>query len=177
MIKQSEKWDRFYLNLAEYVSRLSKDPSTKVGAVVVNWEHQQEFIGYNAFPKGVRDLIERYEDRNLKYEIIRAGHAERNAIRKANIVGMARGASLYVYPVFSFPPVCSDCAGEAIASGIAEVVGYKPKMDTVEEIERVKRWEDSIKISRMMCEEAGITWREIEQEKMDDYAARLSVHA
>ncbi len=138
--KQSEKWDRFYLDLAKFVAtRLSKDPSTKVGAVVVNWE------------KGVEDLEERYNDRSIKYPLVE--HAERNAMFKAGREN-CQGATLYVWPAFAFPPVCSDCGKAAIAHGIKEIVGYIGP-----ETEATKRWEESIKFSKLMCEEAGVTWR------------------
>jgi len=55
MNNKNEKWDRRFLELAKLASTWSKDPSTQVGAVVVNWDKQQEFIGYNGFPSGVED--------------------------------------------------------------------------------------------------------------------------
>lgn len=151
---RKEKWDRRYLNLAKEVSTWSLDPSTKVGAIVVNYEWQKEFIGYNGFPKGVSDSPERYNDRELKYKLV--VHAESNAIRKAG--DYARGSTLYVYPSFAFPPICNECCKDAIQAGIKYIVGYKPYMNDP----RVQRWLESIAISKMMCEEAGITWREIE---------------
>lgn len=148
----TEKWDRKYLNLAKYVAEnWSKDPSTKVGAVVVNYEHNQEFIGYNGFPIGVADTIERYNDREKKYKII--VHAEVNAILKSG--KLARGATLYVYPSFSSPPICNECAKIVIQSGIKEIVSIEPDMSDP----RTVRWFNSMEISKMMFEEAGITWR------------------
>lgn len=156
IIIPNEKWDRKYLGLAKYIAdNWSKDPSTKVGAIVVNYEHNQEFIGYNGFPRGVEDAEERYNDRELKYKIV--VHAEINAILKAGV--FARCATLYVYPSFSFPPVCNECAKFAIQSGIKEIVGFEPDMSDP----RVQRWLNSISISKMMCEEAGITWRSLKE--------------
>lgn len=148
----SDKWDRKYLELAKHVANnWSKDPSTKVGAIVVNYDFHQEFIGYNGFPRGVDDTEERYANRELKYKMV--VHAEVNAISKAG--HLARGATLYVYPSFSLPPICSDCCKVAIQQGIKEVVGYIADPDDP----RVKRWEESIALSRVMLGEAGITWR------------------
>ena len=70
------KWDRRYLHLAQEVSRWSKDPSTKVGAVIVNSLGQVVGTGYNGFPRGVSDTDERYLDRDVKYKMI--CHAEQN---------------------------------------------------------------------------------------------------
>jgi dCMP deaminase len=153
----SERWDRKYLELAKHVSMWSHDPSTKVGAIVVNWDYQQEFLGYNGFPKGVLDTSERYADRELKYKMV--VHAEVNAILKAG--HLAKGATLYVYPSFSLPPICNECAKVAIQAGIKEVVGYNPDLND----ERVKRWLQSIEISQTMFKEAGITWRSLDEDK------------
>jgi dCMP deaminase len=155
-MNHQERWDRRYLELAKYVANnWSRDPSTKVGAVVVNWKRQREFIGYNGFPPGVLDLPKRYENRELKYLLV--SHAETNAIRKAGM--LARGATLYVYPAFALPPCCNECAKDAIHAGIREVVGYEPDMTDP----RVLRWLESIKISQMMFTEAGITWRSLKE--------------
>jgi dCMP deaminase len=154
----TERWDRKYLGLAKYVAtNWSHDPSTKVGAVLVNWEQHQEFLGYNGFPRGVVDSPERYEDRELKYKLV--VHAEVNAIQKAGL--LARGATLYVYPSFSFPPICNECAKLAIQSGIKEIVGFEPDLNDP----RVQRWLNSISISKTMFEEAGIPWRSLVEEK------------
>lgn len=155
MNQPTEKWDRKYLGLAKYIAtEWSKDPSTKVGAVLVNYHYRQEFIGYNGFPTGVQDNPERYNDRELKYKLV--VHAEVNAILKAG--WLARGSTLYIYPAFNSPPICNECAKVAIQSGIKEVVGFEPDNSP-----RVKRWSDSISISRTMLEEAGITWRSLKE--------------
>ncbi len=155
-MEKSEKWDRKYLELAKHIANnWSKDPSTKVGAVLVNYDAHQEFIGYNGFPRNVKDLVDRYFDRELKYKMV--VHAEVNAILKAGT--LAKGSTLYVYPSFTFPPICNECAKVAIQSGIAEIVGYEPDPNDL----RVKRWADSILISKTMFEEAGITWRSVKE--------------
>lgn len=147
-------WDKRYLALAEFVATSwSKDPSTKVGAVVVNWESHQEFIGYNGFPRGIHDSPERYAGRELKYKLV--VHAEVNALLKAG--PLARNATLYVWPSFAFPPICNECAKVAIQAGIKEIVGLAPDPNAP----RVKRWAESIGVSKMMFEEAGIPWRVI----------------
>ena len=154
---QTEKWDRKYLELAKHVAtNWSKDPSTKVGAVLVNYEYGQEFIGYNGFPSGMNDDPARYADRDLKYKLV--VHAEVNAIVKAGL--LARGATLYVYPSFSLPPICNECAKLAIQRGVKEVVGYIADPNDP----RVKRWADSIMLSQMMLKEAGVTWRGLNEQ-------------
>lgn len=150
----NQKWDRRFLRLAQEVSRWSKDPSTQVGAVIVNSLEQVVGTGYNGFPRGVNDTEERYLDRVQKYKFI--VHAEVNAILLAG--QNARGSTLYVYPTFDIPPVCHECAKAIIQSGIKRVVGFTP---SPEDKERAKRWGDSISIARTMLTEAGVEISEV----------------
>ena len=88
------KWDERFMKLAEHVASWSKDPSTKVGAVIVDEQHRIVSLGSNGFPKGIADDT-RLDDRAKKYEIV--VHAEINAILFANKpVG---NCTLYVYPL------------------------------------------------------------------------------
>lgn len=150
----TEKWDRRFLELAKQVSTWSKDPSTQVGAVLVK-DGKVAGLGYNGFPRGVEDSDERYENRELKYAIV--VHAEVNAILQAGHA--AKGSTLYVYPSFMLPPVCSDCAGVAIQAGILGVVGYRPDLDDP----RVQRWANSISIAEDMWQEAGLFIRSYDE--------------
>lgn len=136
---RTERWDRHYLELARFWADLvSKDPSTKVGAVVVSADGKREFLGYNGFPRGVLDLEERLNDRPQKYA--RVVHAELNAILKAG--REAEGGTLYC-TLFC----CNECAKAIIQSGIRRVVTPAPESG---------RWDDAHKISREMFEEAGV---------------------
>lgn len=81
-------------------------------------------------------------------------HAEANALLTAGAA--AKGASLYVWPSFAIPPVCHDCCKLAIQAGVKEIIGMVP---TAEDAERAKRWQESTDLARLMCEEAGITYR------------------
>lgn len=152
IVRNQEYWDRFFLELAAQYSTASKDPSTKVGAVVVK-DKKVVGMGYNGFARGVADSDERLLNRELKYKLV--VHAEVNALIMAG--ERAVGASIYVYPSFILPPICHDCCKTAIQFGIKEVVGYLPE----ENEERQKRWGESIALSRMMCEEAKIGYRGI----------------
>ena len=148
---RQEKWDRYYIELAKFHSQRSKDPSTKVGAVVVDYNNRVVGMGYNGFPPGVADTEERYNNRELKYKLV--VHAEVNAIITAG--DKARGSTLYVWPSFALPPICNECCKVAITAGIADIVGYQADTD----IERAARWAESISISKMLCDEAGIYYR------------------
>ena len=150
-MNKTERWDRRYLELAKHVATWSKDPSTQVGAVLVNYDKRKEFIGYNGFAQGVGDDPERYANRELKYKLV--VHAEVNAIIKAG--DYAIGSTLYVWPSFANPNICHDCAKFAIQAGIWYVVGYEAD----ENEERAARWAESIGLAKQMFTEAGVSWR------------------
>jgi len=143
-----EKWDRRFLSVAQLVSTWSKDPSTQVGAVVVDRLRQVVGTGFNGFPRGVEDSDERYNDRPTKYAMV--VHAELNAILQAG--ERARGGTIYVYPSFGAPSLCSNCAKAVIQSGIIRSVGFEPNVDE----ERAARWAEELAIASTMCGEAGI---------------------
>lgn len=109
-----EKWDKRFIDLAEHVSTWSKDPSTKVGAVIVDANRRIVSVGYNGFPANVYDFPERYENREIKYEMI--VHGEINAILFAN--RDLHGCTLYTWP---FQP-CARCASIVVQKGISRVV-------------------------------------------------------
>ena len=64
------KWDDRLLKLAEHVSQWSKDPSTKVGACIVDDNNRVISHGYNGFPKGVDDSPAYLNDREQKLQKI-----------------------------------------------------------------------------------------------------------
>ena len=132
------KWHYRFLNLAKHVSEWSRDPSTKVGAVIVDNKKRIVSIGYNGFPVGIED-DGRLNIRNIKLEYM--VHAERNALLFAN--KSLDGCILYTYP---FMP-CSVCAGMIIQSGIKHVISY---------INHNERWIENFEISKQMFEEANV---------------------
>ena len=139
MLTSNIKWDKRFLDLAEHVSQWSKDPSTKVGAVIVDDNRRIVSVGYNGFPSGVIDDAERYENREKKYEMII--HGEINAILFAN--RDISGHTLYTWP---FMP-CSRCAAIVIQKGIKRVVA--PECNGT-------RWENSFSLSKTMFQEARV---------------------
>lgn len=136
-------WHERFINLAKHISGWSKDPSTKVGAVIVNPELKQVIgMGYNGFPRGVSDLIERYDNRAIKYEMV--VHAEVNAIIEALKRGSIEDSTLYS----TFMP-CPQCAALIIQSGIRQVYACVNEADD--------RWKAKAEITKTMFTEAGIT--------------------
>ena len=115
------KWDNRFLELAEMVSSWSKDPSTKVGAVITDGKHVVS-VGFNGFPPNCEDKEEWLNDRPTKYKLVI--HAEVNAIANAN--RSLRGTTLYSFPLCP----CGECAKHIAVSGISRVVSLTDKTKT-----------------------------------------------
>lgn len=145
MTENELKWHKRFIELAEFISTWSKDPSTKVGSVIVDKYKRIVSTGYNGLPKDIEDTKERYENRDIKYKIIL--HAEENALAyaKRDLVD----CTLYV----SGLPPCAHCASLIISAGIKQVVFKKQEIP--------ERWIESIKLSKTILEEAEIKLIEI----------------
>ena len=139
-MSDSIDWDVRFLQLAELVSGWSKDPSTKVGAVVTDSQKRVVSLGFNGFPRGVADSKELLENREEKYK--RIIHAEQNAILFGNSKELT-GCTLFVYP---FPP-CNRCALEIIQSGITRVVSLR---------DYPERWKEAVDVSLELFKEANV---------------------
>ena len=116
-------WDEYFMGIAVLSSYRSKDPSTQVGACIVNDKNRIMSMGYNGFPAGCNDDEFPWErdgeEYDTKYPYV--CHAELNAIlnnRGANL----EGCRIYVA---LFP--CNECAKAIIQSGIKEVVYLSDK--------------------------------------------------
>ena len=72
------KWKKRFIQLSKEISTWSKDPSTKVGALIISEDRNIVSTGYNGFPRGIEDTEERLNNRELKYKFIL--HAEMNCI-------------------------------------------------------------------------------------------------
>jgi len=135
-------WDQMFLAIAKEAAKRSKDPSTKVGAVIVGPDNEVRSIGYNCFPRGVDDGAPGRLERPLKYLWIE--HGERNAVYNAARVGTSlKGCRMYV----SWLP-CADCARAIIQSGICELV--------IEDLSIPDRWRENFVVSLVMLREAQI---------------------
>lgn len=138
------KWDRRFLELAEMVGRWSKEPRSRVGAVIVRPNNTIAGIGYNGFPRGVYDRQDRLDNRELKNRMV--VHAEQNAIYNAS--GPLNGCSIYVTPLCP----CSQCAGAIIQVGIKRVIALPVGTHHPE-------WAEQEKISAQMFLESGVKYK------------------
>jgi len=139
---EPDHWDHRFLGLAEHISDWSKDPSTKVGCVVVGPDREIVSTGYNGFPRGAADHSTRYDDRTTKMRPI--CHAEENAVAHAARIGVSLlGTTAYV----TWPP-CPRCSRSLIQAGVIRVVHY--------EVDIPDRWIDDMTASEALLREVGI---------------------
>ena len=124
----------------------SKDPRTKVGALILRADGTPVSWGYNGFPRGIDETPELWESREEKYK--RVLHAESNAIdfARESLAGTAIFCSL-------FP--CSNCAARIVQAGIKTVV-----------FEGEPREDLGAKVAFEMFQQAGIEVFQKESERM-----------
>ena len=127
--KEGRMWD-WAVGMAQHMSLLSKDPSTRVGAVIFDDKRRLVAGGYNGLPRGVVDSHERL-------------NAERNALSFAT-------TSVHGSTLFCTHPCCTQCAAQIIQMGVANVCWPTPDEGFA------KRWEDDIALSMEMFTEAGV---------------------
>lgn len=137
-------FDEWALELAIAVSKRSRDPSTKVGAVIIRNDKTICSLGYNGFPRTMEDKEEWWTDRIEKYS--RVIHGEMNALlnAKESVLGMT---------LYCTHPCCEHCAKHIIAAGITRVVfgtsaGIRERFN--------------IEASLKMFEECGVNVTELE---------------
>lgn len=140
-------WDEYFMGIALLSAKRSKDPSTQVGACIINREKKIVGVGYNGFPKGCSDDNFPWDREgdflDTKYPFVM--HAEQNAI--LNSIKKLSDCTIYVG---LFP--CHECAKSIIQSGIKEVVFLSDKYDGT----------DSNRASKMMFDASGVAYRKLD---------------
>ena len=135
-------WDEYFMGISLLSGMRSKDPSTQVGACIVDSDNRIVSIGYNGFLNGCSDEDFPWEREgdflNTKYPYV--VHAEQNAILNARGKNL-EGCSIYVN---LFP--CHDCARNIIQSGIKKVYYLEHKYKDT----------DATKASKFMFEKAKV---------------------
>lgn len=144
MRKDYLDWDTYFMGLAVLSAKRSKDPSTQVGACIVNEDKRIVGIGYNGLPRGCRDedfpWSREGDFLETKYPFV--CHAELNAI--LNSIKNLKNCSIYVG---LFP--CNECAKAIIQSGIREIIYLSDKYrDSEQNI-----------ASKKMLDSAGVKYR------------------
>ena len=137
-----------FIAVAESIAAMSKDPSTKVGAVAIDDDWNILSVGFNGFPRGVHDWPERYNDKPTKLSLV--AHAEQNLVAQAARNGIALKGSTVI--ITSLPP-CSTCAKLLIQAGVKHVYFPEPEVGTN------PTWLMEWNISKTMFQEAGVTYQ------------------
>jgi dCMP deaminase len=154
----NERWYTYFFDIARTVAKQSKDPSTQVGAIVVDTNHRIVATGYNGFPKGCDDNPELYADRN--YKLKHVCHAEANCVCQAASSGQSfQGGIIFI----TLRP-CVECAKLIIQSGIKEVHFLHNSFIEKQREEKLKAqgaldlndWRVNKQLSIDMLNEAGI---------------------
>lgn len=149
--KSQQDWDQYYLGLSKYVSSKSKDPSTKVGAVIVRPDHSLASIGFNGFAQRMPDNPELYANREEKYS--RIVHAEINALNFCRDQSL-QGYTLYTTPFMS----CDRCFVQMVQKGIVRFVSPKPTE------EQLVRWGAAFDRVRKYAQECHVELLEVDFE-------------
>lgn len=151
-------WDEYFMGVALLAAQRSKDPSTQVGACIVDNSNVILSTGYNGFPKGCSDdeFPWEREGSDTKYPFV--VHAELNAILNANGKSL-KDSSLYVA---LFP--CNECAKAIIQAGIKEVIYLSDKYSH----------DKMTQASKRMLTSAGVNFRELIPSKDSIYISFLT---
>ncbi len=141
-------WEEYFMTFAKVAAEKSKDPSTKVGACIVDPEKRVVGLGYNGFPKNCDDnsfpMAREGSFLDTKYAYV--VHAEPNAI--LNSTKETKGCKIYVT---LFP--CNECAKFIIQAGIVEVIYLDDKYNHT----------DAVKASMRLFKGAGVKFRKFEE--------------
>lgn len=135
-----------YIKLAKYNAELfSKDPSTKVGAIILTPDMSRILsTGINGFPRKVNDEVSERWMRPEKYHWV--AHAELNAVCNAARSGTSINDSIVVVTMFP----CSECAKTLVQAGIRHLYTPRPNTDN-------PKWGADSQYSLKMFEEAGLS--------------------
>ncbi len=138
-------WDQYFMGIATLSAMRSKDPSTQVGACIVNSDKRIVSMGYNGMPRHCSDDEYPWDkcESALDSKYLYVCHAELNAILNC-AMGTVSGCTVYTT---LFP--CNECAKAIIQSGISEVVYMCDKYAET----------DSVLASKKMFDSAGVKYR------------------
>jgi len=116
-------WDEYFMGVAILSSKRSKDPSTQVGACIVDENKRIVGTGYNGAPRGFNDedFPWKREGDFLSTKYAYVCHAELNAILNSTIKSLI-GCTMYVV---LFP--CNECSKAIVQSGIKRIIYLSDK--------------------------------------------------
>ena len=147
-MERIKTWDEYFMRMCYLIAQKSHDPKTRIGSVLVR-DRNIIATGYNSFPRNIKDLPERYNDRELKRKII--NHSEENTILTSARLGInTSNTTLYT---FGIP--CVSCCKILLQGSVIEIVTHNQWPNLIHNQE----WVESIKLSKMLIDEAGVKHR------------------
>ena len=131
-------WDEYFMGIALLSAKRSKDPSTQVGACIVDEDNKVVSIGYNGMPRQLDETkLTREKGEGLNSKYLYVCHAEFNAILNIRNGSSLKGCTLYVT---LFP--CNECAKAIIQTGIKKIIYLSDKYaDSVSTLASKKMFE------------------------------------
>ena len=138
-IDKINKFDRFYINVANEVAKLSYAKRSQVGAILVKDGNIISF-GYNGMPHGFDNICED-ENNVTNKEVL---HAESNVIAKIAKTNQSSDNSI-LYITLS---PCIECAKLIKQAGIKEVI-YSNEYRETSGLEFLKKCD--IKLKKVNC--------------------------
>uniref|UniRef100_A0A4W5NY14 Deoxycytidylate deaminase n=1 Tax=Hucho hucho TaxID=62062 RepID=A0A4W5NY14_9TELE len=166
------EWPEYFMAVAFLSAQRSKDPSSQVGACIVNQENKIVGIGYNGMPNGCDDDLlpwSRSADDRLDTKYPYVCHAELNAIMNKNSADV-KGCSMYVA---LFP--CNECAKLIIQAGIKDVIYLSDKYHDIPEMTASRRLLNlaGIEYKRVMMQSDGTRGKAIRETWMNDQSQQF----
>lgn len=115
MNQKQREWDEYFMKIAETVALKSKDPSSKMGCVIVDKDKRVVSLGYNGMVQGANEELMTLSERPMKYYF--AIHSEMNAVifAKRDLTGCT---------VYNRVATCENCLKYCLQAGISRFV-YK----------------------------------------------------
>ena len=115
MDKKQREWDEYFMKIAETVALKSKDPSSKMGCVIVDKNKRVISLGYNGLIQGADETKMTLSERPMKYYF--TTHSEMNAVLFAH-------QDLTGCTIYNRVATCDNCLKYCLQAGIKRFV-YK----------------------------------------------------
>ena len=106
-------WDEYFLQIAETAALKSKDPSSKMGCVIVDSKKRVVSLGYNGLIQGADESKMTITERPMKYYF--AIHSEMNALLFAH-------QDLTGCTIYNRVATCDNCLKYCLQAGIKRFV-------------------------------------------------------
>ena len=115
MATSQREWDEYFMKIAETVALKSKDPSSKMGCVIVGKNKRVVSLGYNGLIQGADESKMTLSERPMKYYFVI--HSEMNALlfAKEDLAGCT---------LYNKTATCDNCLKHCLQAGIKRFV-YK----------------------------------------------------